>query len=242
MRGIARGLIRLQLAEATVDGALQVAFVAGELGEGIGTGAIGVEGAGQEVTLGGRSRRWRRGLAVLLGPLLCFGVLFFAGLVLGGDILEAVAKDASFQGDGALQAPLIKADAQDQLFFAFADRTEAAEEVLEEEHEDAGIIVVEQVLVGARGAGDAVAAGFGFAFGGSGSGRLFRILAVGVDLSFSGHVDVSGRVCGPTSIPCYAAGLRGAGSVLAQVVESTGKMGFARLVTEDWLTSRLLGR
>src|ERR1022692_4883165 len=49
VRGIAGGLELFQLAEASVDGTLQVAFVAGELGERVGTLAIYVEGARQEI-------------------------------------------------------------------------------------------------------------------------------------------------------------------------------------------------
>src|ERR1022692_5179332 len=55
--GAARRLVRFQLAETAVDGALRGAFVAGELGERVGTFAINVEGASQEVALDRKSTR-----------------------------------------------------------------------------------------------------------------------------------------------------------------------------------------
>src|ERR1022692_732522 len=67
-------LIRFQLAEAAVDGALDAGFVTGELGEGVGTLAIDVESAGREVALVGRDGWRRRRFAVL------FGVVFFGGV------------------------------------------------------------------------------------------------------------------------------------------------------------------
>jgi hypothetical protein len=68
---------------------------------------------------------------------------------------------------------LVEADAQDQVFFGRADGAEAAEEILEEDQELAGIFVVDQVAVGAGWAGDAVAGGCGFAFGGFRTARFF---------------------------------------------------------------------
>src|ERR1039458_204097 len=65
--GVARVLVGFQLAEAAVDGALDAAFVSGELGEGVGTLAIHVEGAGQEVALVGRGGRGRYRIAVFFG-------------------------------------------------------------------------------------------------------------------------------------------------------------------------------
>jgi hypothetical protein len=57
--GVAGGLKDLQLLDATVDGAIEGGFIAGELEEGVGTGAIHVEGAGGEV--GGVGRGGGRG-------------------------------------------------------------------------------------------------------------------------------------------------------------------------------------
>ena len=91
VRGIAGGLELFQLAEASVDGTLQVAFVAGELGERVGTLAIYVEGARQEIAFIGR-RGWGR-LAVLFGRLFLDVVHSLADLVLYSDILEAVTVD-----------------------------------------------------------------------------------------------------------------------------------------------------
>jgi hypothetical protein len=48
---------------------------------------------------------------------------------------------------------LVEADAQDQVFFGRADGAEAAEEILEEDQELAGIFVVDQVAVGTSGRG-----------------------------------------------------------------------------------------
>src|ERR1039457_6689993 len=104
--GVARSLVLFQLAEAAVDGALDAAFVAGELDEGVGTFAIHVEGAGQEVALVGRRGRRRHRFAVLFGVLFLRSVLLLAEFFLCGDIVEAVAVDAGFKGEGAVQAPL----------------------------------------------------------------------------------------------------------------------------------------
>ena len=56
----------------------------------------------------------------------------FAEIVVGGDRLEALAVDASFHGDGAVEAPLVVGDTLYQFFFAEADGAEAVIEVFEE--------------------------------------------------------------------------------------------------------------
>ena len=184
--GDARGLILLQLTEAAVDGALDAAFVVGQFGERVGTLAIHLEGAGQEVALVGWSGRWRHRFAVFFGVSYLGGVLVLAELVDVGDALEVVAVDAGFHGEGAVEAPLIGGDAQDQGFFAGADGAEAVEEVLEEEEEVLGILAGEDVFVGAQAVAETVAAGCGFAFRGARAGGFLGVLAVGVDLGLGG--------------------------------------------------------
>ena len=137
------------MAEAAVDGALDGSFVAGEFGESVGADAIGDEGAGQEVAFVGRCGRRRDRVAVLFGLLFFVGIAFLAVLVLVGDIVEAVAEDAGFHGEDAVETPLIGGDAEDQFFFAFADRVEGIEEVLDEGEEVFGVFAGEDVLVGA---------------------------------------------------------------------------------------------
>ena len=167
--GVARGRVDFQLAETAVDGALQGAFVAGKLGEGVGTFAIHVEGASQEVALDGRGGRgWHR-IAVFFGVSLFDVVELLADLFLLGDIVEAVAVDAGFRGEGAVETPLVVDDAQDQFFFAGADGAEAVQEVLEEEEEFFGVLVEQDVFVGAEAMFEAIAAGCGFTFGCAGA-------------------------------------------------------------------------
>src|ERR1017187_2126591 len=93
VRGIAGGLELFQLAEASVDGTLQVAFVAGEFGERVGTLAIYVEGARQEITSSGGVGGGGGRLAALFGRLFLDVVHSLADLVLYSDILEAVTVD-----------------------------------------------------------------------------------------------------------------------------------------------------
>lgn len=61
-----------QLAERAVDGVLDAAFVAGELGEGVGTLTIDVEGTGQEVAFVRQGGRGRHGLGSRFVILLCW--------------------------------------------------------------------------------------------------------------------------------------------------------------------------
>ena len=97
---------------------LDAAFVPGELGQGVGTGAIDVEGAGQEVAFVGR--RGRRCQLAITGSYFIV-VQLLAGAVGFGDVAQAVAVDAGFHREGAVEAPLIGGDTPDQLFFAVAD-------------------------------------------------------------------------------------------------------------------------
>src|ERR1017187_9165327 len=83
-------LIRFQLAEAAVDGALDAGFVTGELGERGGTLAIDGGSAGREVALVGRDGWRRRRFAVLFGVVFFGGVPVLAVLFLGGHVVEAV--------------------------------------------------------------------------------------------------------------------------------------------------------
>ena len=105
--GAARRLVRFQLAETAVDGALQGAFVAGELGERVGTFAIDVEGASQEVALDGLGGRGRHRITIFFGGSFLDVVELLADLFLCGDIVEAVAIDAGFRGEGAVETPLV---------------------------------------------------------------------------------------------------------------------------------------
>jgi hypothetical protein len=64
--------------------------------------------------------------------------------------VEAVAVDAGFHGEDAVETPLVGGDAQDQFLFAGADGAEAIEEVLNEEEEVFGILAGQDVFVGAQ--------------------------------------------------------------------------------------------
>jgi len=150
---VAGGLVDFQLAEVAVDGVLQEAFVARQFYERVGTLAIGVEGAGQEVALVGREEGGRHRIAVLFGIAHFGGVMPLAVLVLFRPHHRSGRGRCRFHGDSAIEAPL--------------------------EEEFGGIFVVEQVLVGALGPGDAVAAGCSFACGAARAGRFFRVPAVG---------------------------------------------------------------
>ena len=96
---------------------------------------------------------------------------------------------------------MVVGDAQDQLFFAVAGRLEAAVEVVEEDEEIFGVLVEQDVFVGAQAVQEAVAAGCGFSFGGARAGRFFGVLTVGVDLGLGGgarfvrfcHIRIGGR-------------------------------------------------
>src|ERR1019366_362979 len=146
--------------------------------------AIDVEGAGQEVALVRRGGRGRHRFAVLFVLAFFGGVLLLAKLLLLGDIVEAVAVDAGFHGEGAAQAPLVVGDTQDQRFFAGADGLEAVQMVVEEEEEIGGIFVEQDVFVGAQAVEEAIAAGCVFAFGGFWAAGFFGVLAVSVNLGF----------------------------------------------------------
>jgi hypothetical protein len=125
--------------------------------------------------------------------------------IFAGDLLKAVAVDAGFHGEGAAEAPLVVRDRQDQHFFGVAHGLEAVVKVLEEDEELFGILVEQDVFVGAQAVDEAVAAGSGFAFGGARAGRFSGVLTVSVDLGLGGdarfvrvarifHVVSSGRV------------------------------------------------
>ena len=185
-RGFAGCLIALQLTEAAIDGALNAGFAAGELHERVGAVAVGVEGAGQEIAIIGGGGRGRRGITGLLGQFESLGVLLLAGLVAGRNNLEAVAVDAGFHGEDAMEAPLIGGDAQDQIFFGGADGLEAVQVVVEEDEEFSGVLIEEDMLVGAQAVKEAVAAGGGLACGGAWAGGFLSVAAVGFDSGRAG--------------------------------------------------------
>jgi hypothetical protein len=175
-------LVRFQLTEAAVDGALDAAFVTGEAGEGVGGHAIGVEGAGQAVAFVVRGGDGRRRSALECGALFLPGVGSLSVGVFFGDLLEAVAVEAGFHGEGAVETPVRGGEAQDQHFFGVADGLEAVVEVVEENEEIFGVFVEQDVFVGAQAVQETIAAGGSLSGGGAGAGGFFRILTVGVDL------------------------------------------------------------
>ena len=158
----AGGLEGLQLAEAAVDGAIEGGFVAGELDDGVGAGAIHVEGAGGEVCWVGRDGRSGQRLAATFGFGLLAVVAVFVELILLLDGADVVAIDAGFVGQDAAETPLKVGDASDEQFFAFAHGTKAAVEIVTEALESVRFLAGEQGV----GAGEAVlggvAAGVGF--------------------------------------------------------------------------------
>jgi len=176
----------LQLAEAAVDGAFGAAFVASQLGERVGAVAIPVEGTGDEVAFVGRGGRRRHRSAFRFGVTFFDGVLFLAGLVDCGDGADAFAVDAGFHGDGAVEAPLIGGNAEDQFFFGGADGLEAVEVVVDEDEEFGRILVEQDVIVRAQAVDEAIAAGCGFAFVGARARGFLGIASVSVDLGLGG--------------------------------------------------------
>ena len=109
-----------------------------------------------------------------------------AALFLGGHVVEAVAVDAGLHGEDTVEAALVGGDAQDQVFFAGADGLEAVQVVVEEEKELFGILVEEDMFVGAQAVEEAIAAGCVFALGGARAGGFLGILAVSIDLGLAG--------------------------------------------------------
>jgi hypothetical protein len=103
------------------------------------------------------------------------------------DFMKAVTVDAGFGGEGAAETPLAVGDAQDQSFFGGADGLEAVPVIVEEEQEVFGVLVEQDVFIGAQAVEEAVAAGCVFAFGGAGAGAFLRVFTVGVGLCCSGH-------------------------------------------------------
>ena len=89
-------------------------------------------------------------------------------------------------GEDTVEAALVGGDAQDQVFFAGADGLEAVQVVVEEEKELFGILVEEDMFVGAQAVEEAIAAGCGFALGGAWAGGFLGILAVSIDLGLAG--------------------------------------------------------
>jgi len=199
--GLAGGLERFELPERAVDGTLDGRFVAGQIREGVGTGAIDVEGAGQAVVRIGRDGGGR------LRPFAIGGVLFLLRVysllfrVLCGDLLEALAIDAGFHGEGSVEPPLIGGDAADDHYLAVADGLEAAVEVVEEQEKLFGVLVEQEMFVGAQAVEQAIAAGCGFSGCGARAGRFLGILPVGPEAGFGGgagcvgigHMRVIGR-------------------------------------------------
>src|ERR1039457_3780117 len=93
-------------------------------------------------------------------------------------------------------------DAQDQFFFGGADGAEAIQVIVDEEEELFGVLVEQDVFVGAQAVEEAIAAGCGFAFGCFWASLFLCVPAVGVDLGLAGgagvirvfHIHISGRV------------------------------------------------
>jgi hypothetical protein len=200
--GDAGGLVVFQLEEAAVYGTLDAGFIACQLSERVGTGGVDGESAGGQVAVVGRGERRRRGV-VLVGPLYVIGVPFLAGRVAVGDFLEKIAVDTGFHGEAAAETPLMGGDTQDQVLFGGADGLEAVQMVVEEDDESGGILVEQDVFVGAQAVQEAIAAGCGFSFGGAGAGGLFGVFAVGMDAGLGRGVrfvricHMWRAVCGP---------------------------------------------
>src|ERR1039458_3110734 len=89
-------------------------------------------------------------------------------------------------GEDTVEAALVGGDAQDQVLFAGADGLEAVQVVVEEEKELFGILVEEDMFVGAQAVEEAIAAGCVFALGGARAGGFLGILAVSIDLGLAG--------------------------------------------------------
>ena len=173
--GLAGYLVGFQLAQATVNRALQAGLVAGEVGEGVSAFAI------QHDCAAGQG-----GLASGSGVLFYHGMNLLDFRISLGNYLEAIAEDGSFHGEGAVEAPLSGGDAADEYVFTVADGVEAVAEVLEEGEEFAGVFVKDEVLVGAETMGEAVAAGCSFALVAAGARRFLGVAAIGVDLGLGG--------------------------------------------------------
>ncbi len=151
--------------------------------------AIDAEGAGPEVARIGDVGRRRGGFAAAGGILLVVLVLGIDALAVGvlfGDGLEALAVESGFHGEDGVEAPFTSGDAQDQLLFGFSDGLEAIDEVLEEEQEVVGIVIEDDVFVGAEAVDQAIAAGFVFAFGGAGTGGFLCVTAIGFYFGLAG--------------------------------------------------------
>jgi hypothetical protein len=184
--GAADLLVGFQPAEAAIDGALDGGLIAGEIGEGVGTGTIDVEGAGEEVSGIGCGRRGRGGVAVGGAVLLVLGVEPLAAGILFGYGHEALAVDAGFEGKRATEAPFVGGDTEDQSFLGFADGLEAIDVILQQEEELGGFVVGEDMFVGAQTVHQAIAAGFIFAFRCTGAGGFLCVTAIGLDFSVAG--------------------------------------------------------
>ena len=167
----AGGLVDFQLADGAVDGKLDATFVAVEVGEVFGAGAIDREGAGQAVVRIGRSGDGREAVGVQFAIPFVINQCFRAGVIRRGDPLETRTVDAGFEGEGTVEAPLIGGDARHEHFFGFASRAEGIVEVFEEQEEFFGIFAVKQdVFVGAQAVKEAIAAGCGLPRGATRSG------------------------------------------------------------------------
>ena len=184
--GLAGGLERFELPERAVDGTLDGRFVAGQIRKAVGTDAVDVEGAGQAVVCIWRNGGRRLRLFAKGGVLFLLRVDSLLFRVLCGDLLEALAIDAGFHGERAVQAPLIGGDAADDHFLAVADGLEAAVEVIEEEEKLFGVLVEQDVFVGAQAVEEAIAAGCGFPGYGARAGGFLGVLPVGPEAGFGG--------------------------------------------------------
>jgi hypothetical protein len=150
--------------------------------------------------------------------------------------VEAVAVDAGFHRDGAVEAPLIGGDTQDEVFFGRADGLEAVQVVVDEEEEFGGILVEQDVFVGAQAMEEAIAAGCVLALGGARASGFLSIPAIGLDLGFGGsagfvsviHIRVGGHVK-PVSTLMLRAARDGQGTGSVQVIEGNGEEIFVKV-------------
>ena len=81
---------------------------------------------------------------------------------------------------------MIGGDAEDQFFFGGADGLEAVEVVVDEDEEFGGVLIEQDVFVGAQAVDEVIAAGCGFSIVGARARGFLGIEAVSVDLGLGG--------------------------------------------------------
>ena len=121
--------------------------------------------------------------------------------------------------------------AKDQPLFGVAHGLEPLVKIFEEDLGFLGVLVEDDVFIGAQTVKQVIAAGSGFAGGGSGAGGFRGVTAIGVDsrlgcfgfLLSIGHIGDGGRVARDSTLRVGAAG-SGAGWQAGQVIEIRGEV------------------